>query len=67
MLKEMEETTVSRSIDRLVLNASLAANRLEVMDQSQVDQAVAAMASMPRCSWHAGRYGRRRNGSRKLS
>ena len=44
MLKEMEETTVSRSIDRLVLNASLAANRLEVMDQSQVDQAVAAMA-----------------------
>ncbi|MGV7710936.1 aldehyde dehydrogenase family protein, partial [Mycobacterium kansasii] len=27
-----------------VLNASLAANRLEVMDQSQVDQAVAAMA-----------------------
>lgn len=45
MLKEIDEhTTVSQSIDRLVLNASLAATRLEVMNQEQVDQAVAAMA-----------------------
>lgn len=45
MLKEIDEhTNIVRSIDRLVLNASLAANRLEVMDQAQVDKAVAALA-----------------------
>ncbi|MFC6163581.1 aldehyde dehydrogenase family protein [Lactiplantibacillus dongliensis] len=45
MLKEIDEKTeVKQSIDRLVLNASLAANRLEVMDQDQIDAAVTALA-----------------------
>jgi len=45
MLKEIDaKTDVEQSIDRLVLNASLAASRLEVMDQDQIDEAVTAMA-----------------------
>ncbi|VDG21078.1 hypothetical protein [Lactobacillus paraplantarum] [Lactiplantibacillus mudanjiangensis] len=45
MLKEIDEKTdVQQSTDRLIFNASLAANRLEVMDQEQIDAAVTALA-----------------------
>ncbi|MFB9769615.1 aldehyde dehydrogenase family protein [Lactiplantibacillus modestisalitolerans] len=45
MLKEIDaHAEVQQSIDRLVLNASLAANHLEVMNQDQIDRAVTAMA-----------------------
>ncbi|WP_048001005.1 aldehyde dehydrogenase family protein, partial [Lactiplantibacillus herbarum] len=45
MLKTIDKSSeVKQATDRLALNASLAASRLEVMNQEQVDQAVAALA-----------------------